>query len=111
MCNPNKLQIVFFDIPKTGGTTFKEILMKNNPNGSYHHLIESGEKAESNLILNKLKVHDLVFGHFRFVPELVGESRFLLTFLRNPADRVVSNFLHFQRDGKLPPGGGDYGAI
>ncbi len=106
MDSSERLQIVFFHIPKTGGTTFKELLMKNNPGGSYHHLKEGGEKADTSVVLDKLEKHNLVFGHFRFNPELTGDSRFLLTFLRNPEDRVISNFLHYRREGKFLQEGG-----
>jgi hypothetical protein len=101
MPHPEKLQIVFFHIPKTGGTTFKEVLMKNNPNSTYHHLTGHKEKVPHQIVLDKLKSHDLVFGHFRFIPELANHPLYLLTFLRNPEDRVISNFLHYKRENRI----------
>jgi len=79
-------KLFFVHIPKTGGICFKINLMKfYDPERSLHAYIE-------NQFDNDLSKYDLVTGHIQPVQSDIAEDRLLVTWIRNPVDRLISLF-------------------
>lgn len=93
------MSTVFFHIPKTAGTTLMELILKNNRAEDYFHF-RGNELPGLSELQKTADRHQFLFGHFRFREELVDEH-FLLTFLREPVNRCVSQFFHFRKTDRL----------
>jgi hypothetical protein len=92
-------QIFFLHIPKTGGTTFMNILEKQV--GSYRYLSadQSAMTALNSHYLNEFKI---VRGHFSYsVYKHFTRRPVFLTILRDPIDRFISNYRHLVRKLKI----------
>lgn len=90
---------IFQHIPKTAGTSFRQYILQvfgpkrvlliypEDPYCRYSNVIAKPEK--------QLKQYDAFFGHMHFGLHryLPGRARYF-TFLRDPLDRVVSNYQH-----------------
>ena len=101
------MRLIFIHIPKTGGTTFKDIVKKNFKVDKTMYLYEMNmnELPYSNYTRRNIKINnlknsditdiDLIQGHFFFTNnnELKKDFKFL-TFIRNPVDRVISEYWH-----------------
>jgi hypothetical protein len=110
---PNELVVVFVHIPKCGGTTISDIAFRNYNSWRVLEMIVSGRRAldgsalsfESEDAPDNLKISEKLAGPFRkvvcilgHVPygvhQLLDRNCFYFTFLRNPVDRVWSQFNH-----------------
>jgi hypothetical protein len=91
---PGGRQICFMHIGKTAGTSLQHALFEAMKGAPIFHESLSNFDAASPV---ELAINDLVIGHFthQHVAKL-RRDRFLLTFLRDPVERVVSNY-HFLR--------------
>lgn len=99
-----KTTVIFLHIPKTAGTTMHSIFEKqyapaalystypaNHPHGSLeaYAALPPRRKAEIRVLL----------GHFSYgVHELVPDPYVYITILREPIDRMISNYYHINRD-------------
>ncbi len=90
----------FFHIPKTAGMYFKKFLTMNV--GSEN--VFPGYFVKD--LLNncyKLKKYRFFSGHFLGnLDTILGKTTRKATLLRNPIDRAVSHYFHYQRDSSLP---------
>lgn len=96
----------FIHIYKTGGTTVKDMLHRNFHGNQIADLYYSqwGSTAQNKEIL---KVHEkmqlnrehlIVFGHFAYGAHKRSRRSYeYMTFVREPADRLVSTFYHLNR--------------
>ncbi len=91
-------KIVFVHIPKTAGSTFKRIIMNQYSEGEYipiYNRADIEQNFTNHFHTDKVKA---IFGHFFFPDFIQGEidieQHKLMTFLRNPVARVISNFHH-----------------
>ncbi len=86
----NGRQLCFMHIGKTAGTSFFHLLRDNlNDLRLYHASPEAFDKATS----REIEKYDLVAGHFSFVHTAkFRHDRYLATFLRDPVERVLSNY-------------------
>jgi hypothetical protein len=89
---------LFLHIPKTAGTSLREIVVARYPGSRclqvYSHTPEAISKMHS-----RVREAEVVFGHFSFgFHELLGIDARYITMLREPVARVTSFFRHLARD-------------
>lgn len=96
----NKKLIVFVHIPKTGGTTIGDLFFKKFSNLELYAPRSSKGLQENiefkNVNFAKLKAissHTMVFGG-----KLFGRTIRYITILRSPIKRILSFYMHVQRD-------------
>lgn len=101
----NRRSLYFLHIPKTAGTTFGEYLdrqferAKVLPFRTWNQLLAATPDREIARSPGLLCGSALVRGHFGFAAMLELPIRTdVVTILRDPVERVVSQFLHLQRD-------------
>lgn len=83
-------KIAFLHIGKTAGSSLN-LLLKNTL--SERSCIHLGPWEYDELSAEQLDEHDLILGHFSYHHILKCRTQpFLLTFFRDPVDRVVSNY-------------------
>jgi len=100
-----KNKIIFLHIPRTGGTTFRDILER-----FYHpkNVIEIKKFIESEKIIKTLTKEEqskikLIKGHLNFgIHEWIdGECKYI-TFLRDPIKRIISTFKYVKNNVNHP---------
>lgn len=92
----NGRQLCFLHLGKTAGTSLQNALFETMSDAAiFHDSIVSFDTVSP----AEIAINDLVIGHYAFqhVAKLRAD-RFLFTFLRDPVDRVVSNY-YFLRAG------------
>lgn len=95
----NKL-VVFLHIPKTAGTTLRSIFMKQYQ-GQELLLCYNNAKKWRMELKNPAKLRHVkaIAGHFPFgIHRSIPRKFTYITMLRDPVERVVSLYQHFQRD-------------
>jgi hypothetical protein len=101
------LQIIYIHIPKTAGSTMLRLFRVNYKDSEIVHVKRSlfnknPETAPAKLLLNSIKPQTKVLhGHFTFnelhlVIDKYPDAK-LITFLRQPVDRVISNYTFFKK--------------
>ncbi len=102
--------LIFNHIPKTAGSTFKNILWRQyGSNSVFFSMTPEHHKkrlAEFGVQLSKKDRSRVLVTHSGYgVHELLPDSfnyRYV-TFLRHPIERVISGYAMFVRQGKVPP--------
>jgi hypothetical protein len=95
------MSLIFLHIPKTGGKTFKGVLFKQNYRG---RILEKPWNISSEdwikLVKKTNKKYKAIIGHMPFGIHNVYKFKGFeyITILRNPIDRVISNYYHFMRN-------------
>ena len=87
-------QLCFMHIGKTAGTSLQHALFEAMPDAAiFHESLPNFDSASP----AELAINDLVIGHltYQHVAKM-RPNRFLVTFLRDPVERVVSSY-HFLR--------------
>lgn len=92
--------IIFTHIPRTGGTTFQEILKNNFPLSQQFNfkVNESGTTQESLALFHKMTTEDrekftFLTGHINFgIHEYYNNPCTYITLIRNPVSRIVSYY-------------------
>lgn len=110
---PNQLELISIHIPKTAGTSFRLALEQVYGNGVARFDIRQGAMALNEQPFTGSQLpHALkaIHGHIKY-PDLakaidLSAGPKLITWLRNPVDRVVSNYYYLleQRDRKQKAG-------
>jgi len=89
-------QLCFLHIGKTAGTSVQHALFETMQGTAIlHESLQNFDRVSA----AEIAINDLVIGHFGYqhVAKLRAD-RFLMTFLRDPVERVISNY-HFLRSG------------
>ena len=109
--------LIFFHIPKTGGTTLEKIIQKAVPAEkvflvNYHGpaksslLVRSNEQIASYLQQMgpvRRQSIEFVIGHFPMdIDTLFDRSSRYFTIIREPVERCVSNFFHLKKEANTP---------
>lgn len=95
--------LIFLHLPKTAGTTFREMMTRQYPASVMYDFKAGDERRACEIfqemdpkILAKLRV---ISGHVPFgIHGLFGRSARYLTILRDPVDRMVSQYFHVLRN-------------
>jgi hypothetical protein len=86
---------IFLHIPKTGGMTLYDIIKKNVREDSTFTIPANGEDLFRNLPPEERQRYRCIMGHAMFgIHEYISNPFYYLTFLRNPVDRLVSQYYH-----------------
>jgi hypothetical protein len=87
-------QLCFLHIGKTAGTSLQHALFESLSDAAiFHDSLLGFDKVTA----TELALSDLVIGHFNYQHvSKMRPAKFLMTFLREPIDRVISNY-HFLR--------------
>lgn len=92
-------KIISIHIPKTGGTTFKtlmeETFHKVNIQSSKPLFSRCGGEILPEININKI-TDNVIHGHFTIEQFKINEQYFLLTWLRDPIDRVISHYFYWK---------------
>jgi len=81
-------RMFFVHIPKTGGICFKINLMKFYDSERSLHVYTDDQFD------NDLSKYDLVTGHIQPIRSDITDDRLLVTWIRNPVDRLISLFFY-----------------
>jgi len=109
--NTNQETIFFIHIPKTAGTSFREMLEKAIPQSQmypnikdmnrdkllYHHYNEISKLSEKRLQKNKLFLGHYPYKAIKLMPPNIKP----IVFFRNPIERTISNLFFLRREMKL----------
>lgn len=87
---------VFLHIPKTAGSALIEVMGLNYPRYALKHLYTLEDQAQLSQLLQKPELQ-VLYGHLFFEEQhLDPRQQYLFTFLRQPVERVISNFLYLK---------------
>lgn len=94
--------IISIHIPKTAGTSFYNILTQVYNNQSVSPSFKRNDiipLLDSNMQLSKEKLNQyhIIHGHFYYeeASSLINHDTKIITWIRNPLDRLISNYFHF----------------
>lgn len=98
----NKIdKIISIHVPKTGGTTFRSLLEETFRNVNIQSCkplffrCRDEDKASVEINIDKI-TENVIHGHFTINQLKVKKHHFLLTWLRNPIDRVISHYFYWK---------------
>lgn len=96
--------VIFLHIPKTAGTTMHSIFEKQYPPGALYSTYPANHPhgtVEEYAAYSPARKREIcvLLGHFSYgVHEVVPNPYVYLTILREPIERMISNYFHINRD-------------
>jgi hypothetical protein len=97
--------LVFEHVPKCGGSTLGSILVSRyGEDKTFECRNNSGEQWENFKKMNKIEVnkYNLIQGHKAVdLLKFIHRPTTLITLIRNPVDRFISEYFHKKRQGEL----------
>ena len=97
MKNKTNPVLLFMHIPKTAGTSLREIIKNQVPKEKRHYIYNAGDKFDFINFKNKNKLK-YVFGHFNYADRIdtyLNRDYKFITFMRDPVEQVISHYYHF----------------
>jgi hypothetical protein len=96
---------IFLHIPKTAGTSFRQVIEKIYPENQrvfvYSHEFLH-HKHQKMALREKVDQAEIVYGHLSYgIHRQLGIDAHYVTFVRDPVDRVVSFFRHQAREPEM----------
>lgn len=91
------IELVFLHIPKTAGRTLVQHIASQYPRGTCVTVSRDRLRLQQSELRDHLSDNTRVLMghlHYRDVQEFIGPETKLITFLRHPVDRVLSNYFH-----------------
>jgi Wzt C-terminal domain/Sulfotransferase family len=90
------MRVCFIHVPKTAGTSVLSVMSAHFGAGNVFHVEES--RFWTVPIAYLLRRHPIIAGHFsvRYLSNEVLESVFVFTFLRDPLERLLSQYGYFR---------------
>lgn len=102
----NEKLVIFIHLPKTAGTTIRNIIEKNYRTGEVSFFYSGYQDAARRLkMLSKPQLKSLkwIHGHFDFgLHEVIQRPAAYITMLRHPVDRVLSFYYFLRRNSRHP---------
>jgi hypothetical protein len=91
-----KQQVCFFHVPKVAGNTVLELLRTHFGQENVFHSTDSRHLTKP--IAQLFRIHPIVAGHFsaRYLSNDVLTKTFIFTFLRNPLERILSQYSYYR---------------
>ena len=103
---PPELLILFLHLPKTGGSTLRSIVRRQcRPEALYEVHLPHATPAELEAFGRTVSDDGAIIqGHFRFgLHQFLPHECTYITLVRDPVDRLISNYYHALRDPSLEP--------
>lgn len=87
--------ITFIHIPKTAGTSLRQVFIQNE---SKIHYLYDREQWKEDVASPSFKKPNVLYGHFEYgFTADAGSNQTYCTFLRHPEKRVISHYKHILR--------------
>ena len=91
-----KKPALFIHIPKTAGTTLQHIISRNYAEDEIHAFYDAENQEAAIIKALQQRKSGILYGHFDLRESFQTNPYFAFSFLRNPVDRVISNYLHIK---------------
>jgi len=90
--------LIFLHIPKTAGTSIRDIFIEWYGNDNIIQCYNKDTiKVQQYKALRALKPNTVLYGHFSNASRCIPEIQQIVTILRNPFSRAVSEYFHRKR--------------
>jgi len=89
--------LIYLHIPKTGGTTFRDIIYRQYPSNNILTIptLNQSNSIINNLSLNREKELDIIQGHLKYgIHESLNKDIKYFTIFRDPIKRVLSTYYY-----------------